>query len=220
MGTTARGTAAERSPSGRRRRSDGIRPDPVARPSAAGVASRPSLPVYPRGSSARDRWRRSQVEPRLLEIELSTDRAHRVVADDAVAAQPVHRLTLGLEQNMQELLVSRRLLLLGAVAVPRIALGEPVAPEAVEPAEPLRRLVPHPLLLDQLVDAGERGVGRVDAGLHLLTLGDAVLLEAKQPHHRGQRQALHHQRAEDDGEGEEDDAVSPGEWAAAVDVQG
>ena len=76
--------------------------------------------------------------------------------------------------------------------------------------------VAHPVLLGELLEPQQRSLGRVDARLRQLArLVLAVVLEAEEPDHGRQRQALDDERAEDDGEREEEDQVAAGEGSPA-----
>ena len=85
--------------------------------------------------------------------------------------------------------------------------------EAVASRAAARRcLGAHGPVLEQLLEPGERRLGGLDARLRLLALGAAVV--ARRPRTRisqRQRQALEHERREDDAEREEDDQVAMGE---------
>ena len=88
------------------------------------------------------------------------------------------------------------------------------------PRSPLGRVVEHPRLADQLVEALERRLGRADPRERLLGVGAAVvLLQPQRADHERQRQALHDERREHDGEREEDDQVAAGKRRAGVGVQ-
>ena len=66
----------------------------------------------------------------------------------------------------------------------------------------------HPVLAGQLLEPREGRLGGVDARLGLLAFGAAVVLEAEQADHGGQREPLQHERGEDHAEREEDDQVA------------
>ena len=60
--------------------------------------------------------------------------------------------------------------------------GLRIAPaEVVQAAYALGRVVPHPVLVRELLEARESGLGGVDARLRLLLLASAVVLEPEQP---------------------------------------
>src|SRR5206468_12825814 len=90
------------------------------------------------------------VETRVFEIEVAAHAIDDVAADLARAAEPGHRVSLGVEQLAAQPLVRLRLLLDRAVR-PLIEPGrEAVAAEVVEAAHPLGAVVAHPVLTREL----------------------------------------------------------------------
>ena len=164
-------------------------------------ASRYALRVGSRNGTGSD------VQALVLEVEVALDAAHDVVVDVAVAPKLAHRLPLRFEELAAQPLVRDGLVLDRPVALRVEARSEPVAPEAVEPAQPLDGVGTHPVLVDQLVEASERRLRGSDPRLRLLLLGEPVVLEVEPADQRGQGQALDDEGPEDDCEGEEDDQV-------------
>src|SRR5205085_802953 len=74
---------------------------------------------------------------------------------------------------------------------PEAALAEPV-----EAAHALERVVPHPVLVGQLVQASQSSLGGVNARLGLLLGGDPVVLEAEQADHAREGEPLDDERGE------------------------
>ena len=106
-----------------------------------------------------------------------------VVVDPPLAPQLDHRVALGVEQLAPQPLVALRALLDLTVVLVVEARREAARAEAVGAAHALGRVVAHPVLAGQLLEPPERGLGRVDARLGLLLVGDPVVLEAEQADH-------------------------------------
>ena len=77
---------------------------------------------------------------------------------------------------------------------PVVAVVEPgqeaVAPEPERAPQALGGLGVHRPLLEQLLEPGERGLGRPDPRLRLLALGAAVVAHAEDADQAGQREPL------------------------------
>src|SRR5204863_6562441 len=155
----ARLLAAARRPS----RPDGLRPGPQglrdldgrearARPRVHRRPVAAPLPAHARRDRvaraqavpARPRARALDVEPRVLEVEVSLDLVHDLVVDDPGAAQLDDGPALGLEQLAPQPLVVGGARLDRAVVLAVEARGEAVTAEAVHPAHPLRGALAHP----------------------------------------------------------------------------
>src|SRR2546423_15039299 len=121
-----------------------------------------ALPANTRHDSApclaavrtRPRRRPLGVEPRVFEIEVAAHAVGDVAADRAVAAELRDRRAFRVQQFTAQPLVRLRLLLDRSVRLLVESRRKTVAPEAVQPPETLGSLVAHPLLVDQLVEAG------------------------------------------------------------------
>src|SRR4051812_11439391 len=112
-----------------------------------------------------------EVQALVLEVEVALDPVHDVVVDPALVPQADHRAALRLQQLAAQALVVLGLLL-DAVLVDSVeARAEAAAAVVVEPAHALRRLVSHPVLELQLLEARQRGLGRLHPRLRLLALG-------------------------------------------------
>src|SRR5205823_6419279 len=86
------------------------------------------------------------LEPRVLEIQVSLDPVHRLIVDRPLAPQPVHLAALGVEDHPAQPLVGLRALLDRAVVLIVEARLEAPDPVLVQRAHPVRGLLAHPLL--------------------------------------------------------------------------
>ena len=123
---------------------------------------------------------------------------HDVVTDTPLAAQADDRGALRFEQLAAEPLVIGRALLDLPVVIRGLPGLEPRAPEVVEAAHALRRLRPNPILLEQLLEPLERGVGGEDAGARVLLRRQAVFFEVEVADQEGQGQALDQECPQED----------------------
>ena len=116
---------------------------------------------------------------------------------------------LRLEHLAHDRLVGDRAVLEAVVLDLARARRQPPLAVLVGAAHALDRVVARPLLAGQLLDPGERGLGRVQPRLELLVLLlGAVVLDAEPADQRRQRQPLQHERDEDHREREEDQQVA------------
>src|SRR6185312_4280897 len=167
-------------------------------------------------------WRRSDLEPRLLEVELVLDAAHDLARDLLAVAQPDERAALRGEDLVHQALVEQRALLevLLVLDLARADLEPPLA-ELVQAAHALDRPVARPLLLGQLVDALERGTGDHEPRAQLLALLlVAVVDRAEAADQPWERQPLPDDGHEDQRERHELDHVAARERVAGVGLQG
>ena len=108
---------------------------------------------------------RSDLEPRLLEVELALDAAHDLARDLAAVAQPDQRLALGGVDLVHHPLVEQRALLEPVLVLDlaRADLEAPLA-ELVEPADPLDGAVAGPVLAPRARRPVRARRGRSPAG--------------------------------------------------------
>src|SRR5579864_6024395 len=107
----------------------------------------------------------SDVEARILEIEVALDDVHHVVVDPSLAPEVDDRAPLRVEQLAAQPLIVLRLLLDRAVILSVEPGAETGLPEPVEVAHALGGGVANPVLAGELVQSRDRGVGRVDTRL-------------------------------------------------------
>src|SRR5207245_3895352 len=194
----------------------------VVRPQPASSATAPRVSASSKSRFSTSTWSRSTVldiQARVLEIEVALDLAHDVIADPALVAQRHDRVPFRVEQLPAQALIRLRLLFDAAVAAV-VRLGEAVYSEAIQAAHALRRIRSHPILVDELVEPGDRGLSPADPRLRLLfLLRTHVLLESQHAGHERQRQSLYDERREHDAECEEDDQAALGEGGTGVRAQ-
>src|SRR5436190_15802417 len=121
-----------------------------------------TLPLHAHGLKSSD------VEPGVLEIEVTLDEVHHVVVDPSHAPELDDRSPLGVEKLAAKSLVVLRLLLDGAVVLLVETGRETVPAEAVQAAHSLGGVVAHPVLARELIEARDCRVGGEDARLRLL----------------------------------------------------
>src|SRR6187551_3737016 len=173
--------------------------------------SRPSAAYQSRRSPSS-----SAIEARLFEVEVPDDAAHDEIVDPPLAPQVEYGASLGGQQLAQQALVVERTALELAVGLRVEAAAEALAAEVEHRAHALERVVAHPILVGELLQPAERGLGRIDARLVLLLLRAPLVPEAEKLEEGGEGQALDDERGEDDAEGEEDDQVAVREGAAGI----
>src|ERR1051326_3067884 len=105
---------------------------------------------------------------------------HDLVRDPALVAQRDDGGTLGLEQLTPYTLIRERALLDRAVVVIVEAGTEAALPELIEAPHALGRVGAHGALVDELVEARDRGVRGIDARLRLLLHVQPVVLQAEE----------------------------------------
>src|SRR2546423_10536725 len=107
----------------------------------------------------------SDVEARILQVQVAREPVHHVVVDHAVTTQLYDRRPLGLEQLAPHPLEARRAFLdLSGVIV--VESGrEAGLPELVGAAQTLGRVLAHLVRSEQLVEAVERRPGSMGPGL-------------------------------------------------------
>src|SRR3954464_410123 len=159
----------------------------------------------------------SDLEARVLEVEVALEAAHDLVVDLADVAQADDLRALGLEHLAPQALVGVGLLVDRSVVVIVEARREAPDAKVVHAAHAVGGVVAHPVLGAQLLDAVEGGARGQDARLGLALLEVAVVLDAEDLDEPRQRESLQDQRGEDDRVGEEDDEIALGEAPAAVD---
>src|SRR6187401_717578 len=120
----------------------------------------------------------AEVEPKLLEREVSQDPVHHLIRDHAGAAQLEHALLLGAQELAPDLLEGLGTVLdLATLGVEPLA--EPIGPEGVRPPNPLGRVLPDLTRLDELVQASKRHLRCADSRFRLLPRRlSPVVLEA------------------------------------------
>src|SRR5438552_12230194 len=99
--------------------------------------------------------KRSHIQPRVLEIEVALEPKHDVVVDDSVMAQGDDRSAFRFEQLPPQSLIIERTGLDRAVVSAVEPSGIPAAPKSVQAAEPLSRILAHPVLVHELVEPSE-----------------------------------------------------------------
>src|SRR3954453_5025980 len=132
----------------------------------------------------------SDLQAGVLEIQLALEPVHDVVGDVAAVAQADDLAPLRLQPLAHERLVGGRAVLDPFVVVGEPgAGGEPALAVAVHAAHPLDRFVARPLLALELLDPGERRLGRHQPPRELLALLAAVVVHAQDGDHPRQREA-------------------------------
>src|SRR3954469_11373335 len=101
----------------------------------------------------------SDLQPRLLQVELAQDAVHPLVRQVAVAAHPHERVALRAEDELHHLLVGDRAVLVAVVLDLPGARRQAALAVLVHGAHALDRLVAGPLLLGERVELLERGLG-------------------------------------------------------------
>src|SRR4051794_1010492 len=108
----------------------------------------------------------SDLEPRVLEVEVALYPGHRLARDRAGVAHLDDRVALRLEHLAHRALVEHRAPVV-VLAVVHEARFEAARAVLVHRAHPLDRLVARPFLLAQLVEPLNRRLGRLQPGLRL-----------------------------------------------------
>jgi hypothetical protein len=158
----------------------------------------------------------SELEAGVFEIEVTHDSAHDFVVDAPAAPELQDGPALRIQELVAETLEVGRALVDRTVALGVEPRPEAVAPEAVETAQTLGRVFTHPLLVEQLLEPGERGLRCVDSRLGIFLLGQPVVFQVERADHPGKCEALEDECPEDDSEGEKDDQVAVRKRRAAV----
>src|SRR5215210_9352050 len=160
--------------------------------------------------------RDSDLQPRLLKVDLAQDPVHRLVRELPGASHPQQRLALRPQHEVHHLLVGERAVLVPLVLDLPGAGREAALAILVEGAHPLDRLVASPLLARQGVELLDRGLGRYQPRADLLVRVGAAVAHPEVADQGWQGEPLHDEGEEDDREGEEDDEVALGEAAAGI----
>src|SRR3954452_21905673 len=121
----------------------------------------------------------SDIEARVLEVEVALDPAHDLVADLAGVAHLDDGVALRRENLPLGALIALQLLLERAAPVAVEALAEAVDAEAVEAAQPGGCRGAHGAVRGKLLDALERRLGGPDPRVRLLLVGAPVVFEAQ-----------------------------------------
>src|SRR5829696_4858900 len=122
----------------------------------------------------------SGFQTRLFEVEVALDAVHSLVADHALIAQFEQSTALRSQQLPQEALVGARAFL-GHVLVVAETGAEAATLVVVEPAHPLGRVLAHPLLHYQFLDACKCGLRYSYPALDLLPFPAPVIFEPQAP---------------------------------------
>jgi hypothetical protein len=113
------------------------------------------------------------------------DAVHHLIADAALVPEPYQGGALCAQQVAGEALVGGGALLQPVIVRAVVTRGEAASAVVLEPANPLGRVLAHPILLEQLLDARECGVGHLDAAFDLLPFLSPVVFEAEGPDQDG-----------------------------------
>src|SRR5215218_2014352 len=218
-GSTAISSCAPQSANHRRpscQRGDSPKAMPVIRVSVTGfTACKTAAGAETHRSTA------SNLEPRLLQVELALDPAHHLARDLTAVPEPDERLPLGGVDLVHQALIEERALL-DAVVVRDLARADLEAPlaELVQPADSLHGALARPIRGLQLIDPVERRASDHQPGAELLVLLlGSILDDAEAADQQRQRQALPHHRDEDQSEGNELDQLAARQLRAGIRVQ-
>src|SRR5215211_8826900 len=108
-----------------------------------------------------------QLQARLFQVEVTLDAVHDLVPDASLVAHCNEPQALRPEQLDHEALVGGRAFF-DAVRIALEAGGEAVTAVAVEAANALSRVLAHPVLVFQLIQALDGGLRYLDAAVSLL----------------------------------------------------
>src|SRR5215212_9256018 len=133
-----------------------------------------------------------QLQTGLFKVEVAFDAVHDLVPDAAFVAHADEPLALCHEQLEHEALVVGRSFF-DSVGIAVEAGSEAVAAVGVEVAHALLRVLAHPVLPTELLQAVQGGLRDLDAAVGLLLLPDAIVFEAEGPYQGGQRESLDHE---------------------------
>src|SRR4051794_22141686 len=140
-------------------------------------------------------------EPRLFEVEIALDQPLDVLADLALVAQPEHGGALGADQLAPQVAVAQALLVDRLRRLLAADDGHTLAKaRAVEVPEAPQRLLADAVLVLELVEPVERGLGSLQARDRLLGTPLARAGDTQRADQRRQRQALADERHQDHDE--------------------
>ena len=96
---------------------------------------------------------------------------------------------------------------------------EAIGAEPIHAAHTLGGVVADPVLLDELLQASQRGLGCADSSFCLLTGVHAVVFEPEHSDHERQRQSLPDERHQYHREGEKEDEVAAREGPTGIGLE-
>ena len=172
-----------------------------------GFGERPRSRPLPLGRRRGPGGGETLAQSHLLEVQLVLDPVQHVVADDFLPPEAQELFALDVER-------------LAAQRLRGAHRGEPgrrrLRFEALQRPDPLDVLLPHGMNLVGVnrarvqlsVEMSDRGLGEREPGVTLFALGGPVLRHAEPADEGRQREALDHERAQDDRKREEDQKVA------------